>query len=296
MYSYGTGDVRVTIHDNGNEFNIELRNVLYVPKIKNKLLSLPVIIENGADVLFRGDICQLTVNNKKYNIGHRCGKLFKLNSELETCCLAKNNEVESFELWHLRYGHLNNHDAKLLSDKNMVHGMNLNSYEIEKGCQGCAMGKQKRLPFPGKSGTKTTKPLELIHSDVCGPMSVPSVGGSRYFVSFIDDYSRYTTVHMMKNKSEVSDKLLKFVNLAENLTGEKVKKVRSDNGGEYVGNDIIEFCKHRGIVHEYTIPYTPQQNGVAERMNRTLMEMARSMLYHANLEKDLWAEAVSTAA
>ena len=296
LYSYGTGDVRVTIHDNGNKFNIELRNVLYVPKIKNKLLSLPVIIENGADVLFRGDICQLTVNNKKYNIGHRCGKLFKLNSELETCCLAKNNEVESFELWHLRYGHLNHHDVKLLSDKNMVHGMNLNSYEIEKGCQGCAMGKQKRLPFPGKTGTKTTKPLELIHSDVCGPMSVPSVGGSRYFVSFIDDYSRYTTVHMMKNKSEVSDKLLKFVNLAENLTGEKVKKVRSDNGGEYVGNDIIEFCKHRGIVHEYTIPYTPQQNGVAERMNRTLMEMARSMLYHANLEKELWAEAVSTAA
>ena len=169
--------------------------------------------------------------------------------------------------------------------------------------------KIKRVPFPKKSERKTSRPLELVHSDVCGPFHVDSVGGSRYFVSFVDDYSRYVTVFMIKSKSEAFDKFVDFVILSENkfgikvqdfeLEGElglKLKKFRSDGGGEYISKRFLEFCAWRGIEKQITVPYTPQQNGVAERMNRTLVEMARSMIHHANCSLDLWAEAVSTAA
>ena len=189
----------------------------------------------------------------------------------------------------------------------MVNGLNIDTKEaVDRNCEGCAMGKQHRQPFPKKSQSTTTKLLELIHSDVCGPMDVPSVRGSRYFVTFIDDFSRYPTVYMMKQKSEVLEKFGQFVNLVENRTGlkverlhieesETVKRLRSDNGGEYFSKDFDKFCNSRGIQREPTIPYSPQQNRFAERMNRTLLETARSMLHHAKKPLDLWADAISTA-
>lgn len=238
------------------------------------------------------------------------GKLYKLNTikprNEETCCIGKTIKQDSIELWHQRYGHLGYDNLKLLNDKEMVNGLNIDTKEaVDRICEGCAMGKQHRKSFPKKSQSTTTRLLELIHSDVCGPMDVPSVGGSRYFVTFIDDFSRYTTVYMMKQKSEVLEKFGQFVNLVENRTGlkverlhvenETIKRLRSDNGGEYFSKDFDEFCNNRGIQREPTIPYSPQQNGVAERMNRTLLETARSMLHHAKKPLNLWAEAVSTA-
>ena len=222
------------------------------------------------------------------------------------CNLAAGSPLS---LWHLRYGHLNCNDIKLLYDQKLVTGMNLTSVDRVEACHGCAVGKSKRLPFPKKSNRKTSRPLELIHSDVCGPFHLTSVGGSRYFVTFVDDYSRYVTVYMLKSKHEAFDKFVDFVIMSENkfgieiqnfeLEGElglKLKKFRSDGGGEYISSRFIEFCASRGIEKQITVPYTPQQNGIAERMNRTLMEMARAMLYHANCARELWAEAVATAA
>ena len=127
-------------------------------------------------------------------------------------------------------------------------------------------------------------------------MSVESIGRSSYFVSFIEDYSRYTTVYMIKNKNEVLSKFKELVSLVENLTEHCVKILRSDNGGEYKSREFSEYCKSRGIKRETTIPYTPKQNGVAERLNRTLMEAVRSMLHHDELPLKFWAEALSTTA
>ena len=126
-------------------------------------------------------------------------------------------------------------------------------------------------------------------------MNVTSVGGSRYFVTFIDDCSHYTTVYMLKKKSEVLDKFKEFVESSERLIGKQVKKLRSDNGGEYISEEFAEYFKSRGILHEVAVPYTPQQNGVAECMNRTIIDTVRSMLHHGNLPLSFWAEAVSTA-
>eukprot|EP00794_Sanderia_malayensis_P014530 gene14530-biopygen11634 len=136
--------------------------------------------------------------------------------------------------------------------------------------------------------------LELIHSDV-GIVNIDSVGGSRYYVTFTDDFSRYTVIYFLKKKSEVFGKFKEYVATMENLTEKKVKGLRSDNGGEYVSDEFNQFCINRGIRRELTIPMSPQQNGVAERLNRTLMESTRSMLHHAKLPLRFWAKALNTA-
>ena len=133
------------------------------------------------------------------------------------------------------------------------------------------------MSFP--SGSKrANKILELVHSDVFGPVSVPSLGKSVYYVSFIDEFSRNTWIYFLRKKSKVFDKFKEFKALVENHTEKKIKALMTDNGGEFCNKEFEEFCKKCGIARQNNTPYTPQKNGVAERMNRTLMENARSML------------------
>ena len=307
----GSGSVPIRIYDVNQERNIDLvlENVLYVPDMQNKLFSIPAVTAKEGSVVLKKDSCWMEIGDRSFQIGTKYGKLYQLNNVPieQSCFLGVHGKPLS--LWHQRFGHLNCNDVKLLHDQNLVTGMSLSSCDKVDGCHGCALGKSTRNPFPKKSENKSTRPLQLIHSDVCGPIHVPSIGGSRYFVTFIDDYSRYVTVHLMKTKDESFDKFVEYVVQCENTFGVKLgdfeldgemgvslQKFRSDGGGEFVSNKFIDFCKARGIEKHLTVPYTPQQNGVAERMNRTLMEMTRSMLYHANLPQQLWAEAVSTAA
>ena len=174
-----------------------------MPKIQTKLLSLSSIIEKGAAVEFKSKSYKITIDDKSYTIGHKHGKLYKLNliPKDETYYLGKANSEESSFLFHLRYGHLGYDNFKLLNNKAMVDGMKINLKEefSRNDCEGCALGKMYRKPFPKKSQHRSTQPLELIHSDICGPMSVNSMGGSRYLITFIDDYSRFTHVYMIKN-------------------------------------------------------------------------------------------------
>ena len=122
-----------------------------------------------------------------------------------------------------------------------------------------------------------------------------SIGVSKYFVAFVDDFSRYTTVYTMQNKNEVFAKFKEYVAYVENQTNFKIKALRFDNGGEYISKEFHEFCSEKGICRKITSPYSPQQNGVAEQMNRGILESTRSMLYEANLSQNFWTEAVGTA-
>ncbi len=126
-------------------------------------------------------------------------------------------------------------------------------------------------------------------------MNVKSFGKSQYFVTFIDEYSRYTEVYFLKSKDEVLEKFKQYVSQAEKL-GKRVKNLRSDNGGEYCSKVFDDYLKAKGITHQTTVPHCPEQNGIAERMNRTLVEAARSMMFHAGMPKEFWAEAIHTAA
>ncbi|KAL0842477.1 hypothetical protein ABMA28_014571 [Loxostege sticticalis] len=143
---------------------------------------------------------------------------------------------------------------------------------------------------------KTTKTCQIIHADVCGPMEEQSVGGSKYFLLLKDDYSNYRVVYFVKRKDEVKGCIKDFLNKSENITGNKVQILRSDNGLEFVNREMKEMLRKRGITHQTTVAYTPEQNGKAERENRTLVEAARTMLCARKLPKKLWAEAVNTAA
>ena len=132
-----------------------------------------------------------------------------------------------------------------------------------------------------KSPDRATALLEVIHSGVCGPMHTPTYSGKRYFVTFIDEYSHYHKMYLLKNQSEVSLKFVQFVALAEMQTGKRMRLVRSDSGGENTSGTMSKLCEDHCIVQKFNPPYTPQQNGVYKRMNRTLAESARCMMEHA---------------
>ena len=156
-------------------------------------------------------------------------------------------------------------------------------------------GKQHRKPFPSGKTWRAKKVLELIHTDVCGPMRTPTFENNRYFILFIDDFTRMTWVYFMKEKSEVLTIFKRFKSLVENQSGRRIKVLRSDRGTEYTSNEFNKFCEDEGIHHQLTVGYAPEQNGVSERKNRTIMEMARTMLAEKDMPKEFWAEAVYTA-
>ena len=154
--------------------------------------------------------------------------------------------------------------------------------------------KQHRVSFRSSFPSRKSNVLDLIHSDVCGPLKVRSHGGALYFVTFIDDHSRKVWAYTLKTKDQVLDVFKYFQAKVERETGKKLKCVRSDNGGEYIG-PFDQYCRTQGIRHQMTVKKTPQQNGVAERMNRTMVERMRCMLSHAKLPRSFWAEAMRTA-
>ncbi|CAK6974377.1 Retrovirus-related Pol polyprotein from transposon TNT 1-94 [Scomber scombrus] len=185
---------------------------------------------------------------------------------------------------------------KLKELKNLVNGVDFTAEKEATFCEACVEGKLSRKPHKPVGEIRSKRKLQLIHSDVCGPMQTESIGGVKYFVTFIDDYSRCCKVYFLKQKSEVLSKFNEFEKTFSNECGQKVTRLRTDNGGKYTSSECQEYLKAQGIHNEMTVPHTPQQNGVAERKNRTLIEAAKSMLSHAKLPKMYWAEALATAA
>jgi hypothetical protein len=162
-------------------------------------------------------------------------------------------------------------------------------------CEHCVYGKQKRVRFLRVGKEKKNERLELVQTDVWGPTQVSSLGGSHYYVTFIDDATRKTWVYCIRQKSNVFDTFKKWKSLVENETGKRLKCLRSDNGGEYCSKEFDDYCSYNGICREKIVPRTPQENGVSERMNRTIMERARSMRLHTSLPLQFWIDAVDTA-
>lgn len=162
-------------------------------------------------------------------------------------------------------------------------------------CSACQTGKQHRDAFPKQAATRASKPLALVHIDLCGPHATPSFSGALYMLVLVDDYTKYTWAYFLKLKSECLSYFRDWKTMVEKEKDLKVITLLSDNGGEFTSTDFTQFCKSEGIQRQLTTPYTPSQNGVVERKNRTIIEMARTMLEHASLPRIFWAEACSTA-
>jgi transposase InsO family protein len=162
-------------------------------------------------------------------------------------------------------------------------------------CQGCILGKHPEKKIDKGKAWRESSPLHMIHSDVMGPFPEPSINKYRYVLTFIDDYSRFTWVYFLTLKSQVFQYFKEFKALVENQSEGRIKILHSDNGGEYVNKYMQQLCSEAGIEIQHTVPYTPQQNDVAERKNQTLKEMENCMLQSKSLAPKLWDEAINCA-
>ncbi|KAI5336533.1 hypothetical protein L3X38_015801 [Prunus dulcis] len=244
-----------------------IQEVMLVPGLEENLLSVGQMMEHGCFPLTMMPASDLAL---KASVTH---------------CL---------QTWHKRLGHLNERSIKLLADQGMVHGLP-HLEQTSAVCEGCMLGKQHRDSFPLESTWRASSLLELVHTDISGPMKTESISGNRYFLLFTDDCTRMSWVYFIRNKSSALECFKKFKAMTELQSGHKIKGLRSDRGGEFLSNDFNKLCDEFGIQRQLTIAYSPQQNGVAERKNRTVVEMAKSMLHEKGMTYDFWAEAVNTA-
>ncbi|MBA3284504.1 MAG: DDE-type integrase/transposase/recombinase, partial [Nitrosopumilus sp.] len=210
----------------------------------------------------------------------------------ETFNLESNNKLM---LWHKRLGHLSIRQMEKLHSHEGLEGLKDEDFKLELSCDVCYLGKQSTNKLSKSHKLNTKERGELIHSDVCGPISPETKGGNRYYVSFIDDFTRKSWVFLIKRKDEVLEKFREFYTLMETQHKIKIKSILSDGGGEYVNEEFKKFSKEKGFIQRITPPYTPQRNGLAERFNRTIMEKVRCMINTANFEKEFWGEAVNYA-
>jgi Reverse transcriptase (RNA-dependent DNA polymerase)/gag-polypeptide of LTR copia-type/Integrase core domain/GAG-pre-integrase domain len=290
----GSGNVTIAIMVDERVVKCTIRNVLHVPSLGYNLLSVGAMEAKGMTASFGGGICSIFACSKKVAQGTRVGNIYMLDAAADTSisCTA----TISMETWHARLGHSNFRGIANMISTNTITGIDPKVCKSNLSqCEACIYGKSHRIPFEHPKANRASGLLDLVHSDVCGPMQVPSMGGSRYFVTFTDDHSKWSDVFCMKMKSEVLECFRIWQKLAECHTGCKIRTIRSDDGGEYLSRAFKDHLTEHGITHQLTVPYTPQQNGIAERLNRTLLNSTRSMLKHMNCDKIFWAEAVTTA-
>ena len=196
--------------------------------------------------------------------------------------------VDSCDLCHARLGHVSSGYIKKRQTLSLINNID---YSGLSKCQICATSKLTRKTCG--SITKETKLLELIHSDLGDLKQTMTRGGKKFYVTFIDDYSRFTKVYLLRNKNEAFNTFLSYKAEVENQLDRKIKRIRSDRGGEYI--PLNDYCEKEGIIHEVTPPYSPESNGVAKRNNRTLKEMMNSPLISASALDNLWGEAILSA-
>ncbi|GJV35657.1 putative ribonuclease H-like domain-containing protein [Tanacetum coccineum] len=210
-------------------------------------------------------------------------------------CLIAKATIDESNKWHRRLGHVNFKNLNKLVKGNLVRGLPSKIFQNDHTCVACQKGKQHKASCKAKIVSSISQPLQLLHMDLFGPTSVRSLNHKTYCLVITDDFSRFSWVFFLRTKDETSGILKDFIRQIENQLNQKVKTIRCDNGTEFKNRDFIEFCGSKGIKREYSNARTPQQNGVAERKNMTLIEAARTMLADSFLPNTFWAEAVSTA-
>ncbi|GJT31314.1 putative ribonuclease H-like domain-containing protein [Tanacetum coccineum] len=286
---------------------LDFEKVSYVEELKFNLLSVSQICDKKHNVLFTDKECLILSPKFKFVDedlvilrAPRKNDVYSLDlkniipSGGITCLVAKATEDEAV-LWHRRLGHVNFKNINKLVKGNLVRGLPSKTFKLDHSCLACRKGKQHRASCKKIEERTVREPLELLHMDLFGPVSVESVNRKKYCLVVTDDCSKFSWVFFLAYKDETYDMLHDLIVGLENRLRHKVKTIRCDNGTEFKNQLMNEFCAKKGIKREYSIARTPQQNGVAERKNRTLIEAARTMLADSLLPIQFWAEAVNTA-
>ena len=263
---------------------LTLNDVLHVPEIRKNLVSGSLLSKKGFKLVFVSDNSILTKNGMHVGKGYMSNGLFKMNVMTIVPPIKNINKntssaymLESSNVWHGRLGHVNYNTLRRLINMEC-----LPKFEIDQNhkCEIYVEFKLARTSF--QSIERSSEPLELIHSDICDLKFIQTRGGKKYFLTLIDDCTRYCYVYLLRSKDEALEMFKHFKNEVENQLDRKIKVIRSDRGGEYKA-PFGDFCSQHGIIHQTTAPYSPQQNGVAKRKNITLKEMMNALLLSSGL-------------
>ncbi|GBN69512.1 Retrovirus-related Pol polyprotein from transposon TNT 1-94, partial [Araneus ventricosus] len=287
---FGTVKAKTVSTKYGNPLNVTIENVSYVPQLRCNLLSVICLMDKGYKI--KSDNNCVLIYDKSNKL---ITKAFKNNGRLELYfeplynseCYFSNPSNSNYDIWHSRLCHLN---AKyMLKMKDYIDIDDVNDFK----CETCDISKITRKTHPNIDVNQSSEILELIHADLCGPIQPESYGGAKYFMVLVDDFSGMYFTYFLKNKNEVFDIFSQFKTKYENLTDKRIKKLRTDNGLEFVNEQLDTYLSNSGIFHEKTIPYNSESNGKAERANSILLEKARSLLYESELPLKFWAEAIN---
>ncbi|KAJ9555991.1 hypothetical protein OSB04_010605 [Centaurea solstitialis] len=279
---------------------ITIKKVSLVEGLGHNLFSIGQFCDKDLEVGFKKRRCVVkTESGKELLVGTRRRNLYKIDlrdvkAKNTLCLLSKASNQQSI-LWHRRLSHLNFKGLNKLVIGNLAIGIPDLRFQQDHLCSACQLGKMKRVSHKSKLEHGTEKPLQLIHMDLCGPMRVQSINGKKYVLVMVDDYSRYTWVKFLRSKDEAPEIIISVLKEVQVNLQSQVQKIRSDHGTEFKNKVLGGYLESVGIKHTFAAVRTPQQNGVVERRNRTLVEAARTMLAYSKLPMFLWAEAVDTA-
>ncbi|GJZ18510.1 putative ribonuclease H-like domain-containing protein [Tanacetum coccineum] len=307
--TFGGGDGKITGKGTIRTSKLDFESVYYVEELQTfNLFSVSQICDTKNKVLFTDKEC--LVLSKEFQVPENsqvvlrvprrnnlyCFNLTDIKPERDvTCLLAKASLVESTK-WHRRMAHVNFKNMNKLAKHGLVNGLPSKLFTNKHNCVACNKGKQHKASYKAILAVSTiSAPLQLLHMDLFGPTSIRSIDHKYYSLVVTDDFSRFTWVFFLGTKDETYGILKDFITFIENQLTKKVKAIRCDNGTEFKNSKLIELCGSKGIRRDYSNARTPQQNGVAERKNRTLIEAARTMLADSMLPTMFWTEAVSTA-
>jgi len=291
---HGSGTIMIEAKVNGVWLKRQLKNVQYVPELRQNLFSTASATSKGFDMVITHNGCKLMdANGDLVAIGikDRTNQLQMVFRQFKS--ESANSATITLEQWHYRLGHLNLGAIKRMSSQNLIECVNSSS-DVKFFCEDCQIGKMQRAPHKSAK-PRDAKKGECLHADLNGPMEELGLEGKRYFLLIKDEATSFRFVYMLASKSEVCDKIKATLSLVQNSTGNYVKRMRFDNGTEFINQDCKRLLSNAGVTVEHIAPYTPEQNGRVERKNRTVVKCARTMLLASGLPKHLWPEAVRTA-
>lgn len=283
------------VNMNFEEFNKEVvvNNVFYIEQMNSNLLSFGKITKNYKIVACGNDAKIYNKNSELVTVAYKKNNIYKINSTLQKDYKISCNMTMK-EKYHKMLGHVNFKYLEILGKNQLLENMPINFEDEYLKCKVCIENKMHNMKFD-HNRRRAKDLLEIIHADLSGPHR-DGLCGEKYFLVIVDDYSKFVKVYTLKSKTETVKNLIAYVNLFENITGKKVKKLRCDNGLEFINSEVRNFSNKKGIIIDTCPPYVHELNGTAERYIRLVMDMARCLLADAKLDRKYWPEAVKAAA
>jgi transposase InsO family protein len=272
-----------------NDEHRSFAGVYYIPRLTSNIISIGQLDEAGYKVNIEDGVLRIREQSRKLlaRVSRRPDRLYVLELDVaRPVCLAARGKEESWR-WHSRMGHVNMNALRKMAREELVRGLP-QIEQVDQLCDACLAGKQRRSSFPTEAQYRAERTLELVHEDLCGPITPETPSGGKYFLLLVDDKSRFMWLKVLARKNQAAAVIKEFQARAEVESGKKLGVLRTDRGGEFTSVEFAEYCTDEGVRRQLTAPYSPQQNGVVERRNGTVVATARSMLKAKGLSGWFW--------